>query len=226
MKKTSKKKILYKIISLTTIIAPTLVFLLIHALYYSIDYDIWFHNLVIEEVQIGYNIDLPYVYSEVEYTEVSGTVSLQDGYMVSYINDTTIIRVGNQYYSYNFETNNFVDIKALEFQKQQETKLPLWFIVALVSLGIGFLVIKGNMKHAMRTPRLSAFVGLAILTAITYFISLIATNMFNVFFVMTISWGLYCVEYLIYTNANKDEALKDKSNLLLNAVNDALKNFK
>lgn len=227
MKKKSKKHLIYKLVSLTTIIAPTLIFLLFHALYYSIPYDIRFYGLVdSQDLKIGMNEEYTYVYTEIEYAEIDGIVSLHNGYIVSYLHETTTIRINNNFYNYNFETNEFVNINALELQKQQETKIPLWIIVSAVALGIGFLIIKGNMKRAMETPRLSAFVGLAIMTAITYFISLIATNMFNVFFVLTISWGIYCVEYIIYTKSNEEQVSQNKNNMLLNAMSEALKNFK
>jgi len=69
------------------------------------------------------------------------------------------------------------------------------------------------MKIFKKRVRLSVFISLAVGTAILAGINLIVSNMLNVFIVALVSWGIYCIEYLVYKGLVKEDELKELTQL-------------
>ena len=123
---------------------------------------------------------------------------------------TTSYKVENNYYN-----NDLTDIKKLEIQKETSYKLPLAFFISLMGVGIVALIISGKMQLYKKYPRISTLIGLLTGTIILYVMNIIVSNIFNVFLIATVSWAVYCLEYMIKEGIiNKDIAEKEENDLI------------
>lgn len=203
---TSKGRLIYKIITTITLLVPLPVYLFLSATIFNIAPDYKIDNVTIEEVYVVDN----FVYTDNTEAIYNGVVVYQDGNYGFVMDEDDILQVENSYYNYEL-----ADIKRLEIQKQTSYKLPLAFFISLVGVGIVVLVISGKMQLYKKYPRISTLVSLTTGTVILYVMSTIVTNIFNVFLVATVSWALYCLEYLVKNNAiNKADADKTENDLV------------
>lgn len=150
-------------------------------------------NLVVTE-------DEYFIYTDNQEAILSGIVAYNDGKYGFYIDETSIVQVGFKYYGMVLQENQYVltDIKTLEIQRQQQYKLPLSFIISIMSVMIVILVIQGKMQWHKSHPRLATFLALFTGYIVLSVIASIVGDIRNVFLVATISWGMYCIEYLYF----------------------------
>ena len=189
----------YKILTILTMLLPISAYILISAFTGQL-YDAEVYKFEEGSTIVFEAYDDSYIiYSEkASYT----------GYLVPYnesyalvIEKDDIIKVDKDYYTpyFNQETQT-IELTNLEDIPPAVKNTNAWTIsiASLVALGIAALIIGGKMDLLKKHPRASAFVSLIIITLILYGINSIITDMLNVFIVVTASWGIYCIEYIVH----------------------------
>ena len=214
----TKGKLIYKIISTITLLVPLPIYLILSATLFNIVPDYVIDNVTFEEVNIIEYEDYNFLYVENTDAIYNGVVVQDNGLYGFYMDEDDILKVENNYYN-----NNLEDIKKLEIQKETSYKLPLAFFISLMGVGIVALIISGKMQLYKKYPRVSTLIGLLTGTIILYVMNIIVSNIFNVFLIATVSWAVYCIEYMIKEGIiNKDVAEKEENDLI-STLKEALK---
>ena len=206
----TKGKLIYKIITTITLLVPLPIYLILSATLFNIVPDYTIDNVTIEEVNVIEYEDYNFLYVENTDAIYNGTVVQDNGLYGFYMDEDDILQVENNYYN-----NDLTDIKKLEIQKETSYKLPLAFFISLMGVGIVALIISGKMQLYKKYPRISTLIGLLTGTIILYVMNIIVSNIFNVFLIATVSWAVYCLEYMIKEGIiNKDIAEKEENDLI------------
>ena len=214
----TKGKLIYKIISTITLLVPLPIYLILSATLFNIVPDYVIDNVTFEEVNVIEYEDYNFLYVENTDAIYNGVVVQDNGLYGFYMDEDDILKVENNYYN-----NNLEDIKKLEIQKETSYKLPLAFFISLMGVGIVALIISGKMQLYKKYPRVSTLIGLLTGTIILYVMNIIVSNIFNVFLIATVSWAVYCIEYMIKEGIiNKDVAEKEENDLI-STLKEALK---
>jgi hypothetical protein len=187
---------------------------------FNIDEDIRVDNVTSEELIITTIEDGYFAYTDNEDVIFSGVVTRLDGLYGFYVDEDTIIRLDDGYYIY--EDNELVDIKATELQREQSYKIPMAFVISAIGVAIVVLVVMNKMQWYKKYPRLSALVALATGTLILWMIDVLVSNLLFVFLIATISWGAYCIEYLIDKGLIDEETGKKAESETIKALKEAL----
>jgi hypothetical protein len=187
---------------------------------FNIDEDIRVDNVTSEELIITTIEDGYFAYTDNEDVIFSGVVTRLDGLYGFYVDEDTIIRLDDGYYIY--EDNELVDIKATELQREQSYKIPMAFVISAIGVAIVVLVVMNKMQWYKKYPRLSALVALATGTLILWVIDVLVSNLLFVFLIATISWGAYCIEYLIDKGLIDEETGKKAESETIKALKEAL----
>jgi hypothetical protein len=181
----------------------------------------------IDEINLIVQEDEGFIYTDNQEAIMSGNVAYNEvlakyGF---YIDETSIIQVGFKYYGMVLEENQYVltDIKTMEIQRQQQYKLPLSFFISIASILIVILVVQGKMQWRKTYPRLATFIALLTGTVILTIIKSIVGDIQYVFLIATISWGMYCLEYLYYTNKITSKQLAKTQSTLVSELENRLK---
>lgn len=181
----------------------------------------------IDEIKLIVQEDEGFIYTDNQEAILSGNVAYNEvlakyGF---YIDETSIIQVGFEYYGMVLEENQYVltDIKTMEIQRQQQYKLPLSFFISIASILIVILVVKGKMQWHKKYPRLATFIALLTGTVILTIIESIVGDIQYVFLIATTSWGMYCLEYLYYTNKITSKQLAKTQSTLVSELENRLK---
>lgn len=168
-----------------------------------------------------------FVYTDNQEAIMSGNVAYNEvlakyGF---YIDETSIIQVGFKYYGMVLEENQYVltDITTMEIQRQQQYKLPLSFFISIASILIVILVVQGKMQWHKTYPRLETFIALLTGTVVLTIIKSIVGDIQYVFLIATTSWGMYCLEYLYYTNKITSKQLAKTQSTLVSELENRLK---
>lgn len=215
-----KNRTLYKVIVAFTLIAPMTLYMFLSATLFNIDEDIRVDNVTSEELIITTIEDGYFAYTDNEDVIFSGVVTRLDGLYGFYVDEDTIIRLDDGYYIY--EDNELVDIKATELQREQSYKIPMAFVISAIGVAIVVLVVMNKMQWYKKYPRLSALVALATGTLILWMIDVLVSNLLFVFLIATISWGAYCIEYLIDKGLIDEETGKKAESETIKALKEAL----
>lgn len=215
-----KNRTLYKVIVAFTLIAPMTLYMFLSATLFNIDEDIRVDNVTSEELIITTIEDGYFAYTDNEDVIFSGVVTRLDGLYGFYVDEDTIIRLDDGYYIY--EDNELVDIKATELQREQSYKIPMAFVISAIGVAIVVLVVMNKMQWYKKYPRLSALVALATGTLILWVIDVLVSNLLFVFLIATISWGAYCIEYLIDKGLIDEETGKKAESETIKALKEAL----
>ena len=181
----------------------------------------------IDEINLIVQEDEGFIYTDNQEAIMSGNVAYNEvlakyGF---YIDETSIIQVGFKYYGMVLEENQYVltDIKTMEIQRQQQYKLPLSFFISIASILIVILVVQGKMQWRKTYPRLATFIALLTGTVILTIIKSIVGDIQYVFLIATTSWGMYCLEYLYYTNKITSKQLAKTQSTLVSELENRLK---
>lgn len=181
----------------------------------------------IDEINLIVQEDEGFIYTDNQEAIMSGNVAYNEvlakyGF---YIDETSIIQVGFKYYGMVLEENQYVltDIETMEIQRQQQYKLPLSFFISIASILIVILVVQGKMQWHKTYPRLATFIALLTGTVILTIIKSIVGDIQYVFLIATTSWGMYCLEYLYYTNKITSKQLAKTQSTLVSELENRLK---
>jgi Ca2+/Na+ antiporter len=101
-------------------------------------------------------------------------------------------------------------------------KIPIAFMISALGIGIVFLVIQKKMELYKTYPRMSALVALITGTLVLLVINTIVSNLLGVFMIATISWAVYCLEYMAKENIISEENGKKTESDLLGSLRKAL----
>ena len=206
----TKGKLIYKIISTITLLVPLPIYLILSATLFNIVPDYTIDNVTIEEVNVIEYEDYNFLYVENAEAIYSGVVVQDNGLYGFYMDEDDILQIESDYYN-----NDLTDIKKLEIKKETSYKLPLAFFISLMGVGIVALIISGKMQLYKKYPRISTLIGLLTGTIILYVMNIIVSNIFSVFLIATVSWAVYCIEYMIKEGIiNKDQAEKQENDLI------------
>lgn len=208
-----KKKTIYNIITTLTIVAPTLIYIILSATLFNIEYDyILYFKDEYQEAIIDYG-DYLFYYSEDGGVDYTGIISYNDEVNYYGINlyEGDIIKVDRGFVIIEMDeaTNKLVinDIRAFSIQTTEKINLPVATFISLFAVLVVILIKTKKMDILKEYKRLSVFLSLTIGTAVLAGINLIVSNMLNVFIVALVSWTIYCLEYLMATTFDKDKKL-------------------
>ena len=181
----------------------------------------------IDEINLIVQEDDGFIYTDNQEAIMNGNVAYNEvlakyGF---YIDETSIIQVGFEYYGMVLEENQYVltDIETMEIQRQQQYKLPLSFFISIASILIVILVVQGKMQWHKTYPRLATFIALLTGTVILTIIKSIVGDIQYVFLIATTSWGMYCLEYLYFTNKITSKQLAKTQSTLVSELENRLK---
>ena len=212
---TKKNRLIYKIITIITLAVPLPLYLFLSATLFSINPDYIIKNIDHEAINVVVVDEELFAYTNNQDAIYNGTTVYLNGEYGFYLDEDTIIKTDDGYFSYKEDT--FVNIKRLALQKEMSYKVPLAFIISAFGIGIVFLVVQRKMEWYKKYPRLSVLIALLMTTLILLIINTIVSNILNVFTVATISWAVYYIEYLVKENIlTDDEVKKTESDLISN----------
>ena len=75
------------------------------------------------------------------------------------------------------------------------------------------------MQWFKKRRRLGVFISLGVGTLVLYLINMVVDNLFMVFLIALVSWGVYCIEYLAMNGFKGDDELKNLTDALNNVIN-------
>ena len=220
-----KGQLIYKLITTLTLVVPLPVYLFLQATLFSITPDAIL-NADIGTVEVATIEDGFLVYSTDQTATMSGYVVYADGKYGLLIDGEDIIKIDKGFYSYQEKDGAYqlTDIKRFEIEKQMSYKVPITFIISAIGVAIVVLIIQGKMQWHKSHPRAATLIALLTGTLILYVVNVFIGSILNVFLVATISWALYCIEYLVQqgklTGTQADKVESD----LIAKLREALKN--
>lgn len=221
-----KANLIYKIITIITLVVPLPVYMFLSATLFNIIPDYTINNVDVSEVMTLELDEYTFIYTDNTEVIYDGVVVYNEGNYGFYVDEEDIIKIDNDFYSYNLEENGLIDIEKFEMQKQTSYKLPLTFFLSGFGVLIVVLVVQGKMQWYKKYPRLSAFVALLTGTVLLYILNTVIGNILNVFLIATISWAVYCLEYYAKNNLINTSVAEKESNDILSQLNTALKERK
>lgn len=214
-----KNKVLYKIISGITIIAPLIVYLFLSATILNVNATHFIRKLDDVEVLVYELEDTLFLYNEDNAFEYRGLIKYLDevGQYGLEVYENDIVKIDKKYFAISKVDDELkiVDINVWEISKRENTKLPIATLISAFAILIIVLIYAGKMDSLKDRKRLAVWLSLALGTAILYGINLIVSNMLNVFIVALVSWSIYCIEYLVqkgFINDKDAKELRDKAN--------------
>ena len=213
---TKKNRLIYKIITIITLAVPLPLYLFLSATLFNITADIEIKHVTSADIVIvddfGYTNNQDAIYS--------GVTVYENGQYGFFVDEETIIKVDDGYFSYI--DNELMDIKKLSLQKEMSYKIPIAFMISALGVGIVFLVIQKKMELYKKYPRMSALIALTTGTLVLLVINTIVSSLLGVFMIATISWAIYCLEYMTKENFISSEDGKKTESDLLNSLKKAL----
>ena len=229
MEKKKSKLPLNKILTISTLVLPTFVYLIINTLFFSITPDVIFHDVEKDDLRgVLYEVDKYFVYAEKEAYSVSGDDITYDmgNKLGVVVTKDTIINVGTKYYRYDLvkienedgtfkEEMQFVDVKVELIKQKTSYAIPISMMVTIIGALIASLVVFKKMHYAYRYPKFSVLITLCVITGVLGLINLVVGSLFGVFTVFTISWAIYMIECAIIDGKlGEQEANKAQSKLM------------
>lgn len=213
MKQILKSNLFYKLLVGATFILPTAIYLLLNAIFFSITPDLAIYDVLPTDVIVESYDDEYFLYGANSYGIGHIIIRDSDGKVGAIVNNESIIKIGWRYYLVDGENMQLIERKLVE--QQTSYKVPLVIFISAFGVAIASLIIMGKMRIYKARPRLATFVALLTTTIILAVIHIIVSNILGVFIMITISWALYCIEYLVKTGKiSKDQANKQESDLL------------
>lgn len=210
-----KDKLKYGIVTALLFILPFSSYLLFEALFHSIDYDYIIYGEIADVTHYVSEDDI-FVYSTDKETNYNGFITFNEElntYGIE-LQDGEVIKVGNEYYRWNYEVGELEDVKVELIKEKRSYSIPAFVIFFLIGGLIAVLIISKKMEWHKKKPYeatiLSLWITLGFLFAINFFIS----NIFKGFLVIAISFTLHYFWH-IYSKGqiSKKEADKKTSQL-------------
>lgn len=234
--KAKRNNIIYRVITILTLILPMPIYLIVSACILSITPDYILYEAdtreweVIEDSDYAFKISM----TSIEGVTIDGEVSIEDGHLyIPFIPEVTIfeIRDGTMksgYYQVSLDEADFT-IATWEnhtnslFQKQLSYKLPIGIIFGILAMVIVALVVTKKMNILKKRPRLSVMLSLGMGTLVLLILELIVSSMLGVFITATAMWAAYCIEYMVYNRKTLFKSKEKKESEVISKLSEALK---
>lgn len=120
------------------------------------------------------------------------------------INNPYFFKLGKNYYTFFVNEEDEVVFEKFNEYKlikdnlvKKSVSLGLNFIVGLGVAAFAFYVISKKMSFVKKHRRLTTLISLTMITILTLVLNLIIRNFFLIFLAITISFGLYYIEWII-----------------------------
>lgn len=188
-----------KIVKLLTLVIPLPVYLFLMATLFSITAD-YIITADIDTVHVTAYEELYFIYTDDLNASMTGMVIYNDGKYGMLIDETDIIKIDRDYYSYRLNEDGIrelVDIKKFALQQEQSVRIPLTVFIAIFGIVVVVLIVTKKLKWHEDHPKGAVFVALFTATVILYILNTIIGGILGVFTVATMSWGLYLLEDMI-----------------------------
>jgi hypothetical protein len=201
-----KSKLIYKIITIVTLVAPMTIYLFLSATLFNVNADITVKNLSVSDLIV----EGDFIYTNNENVAYDGVTVYNEGQYGFFVDEDTIIKTDEGYYNYKLE-----ELNATELRKETSYKLPMAFLVSVFGVGIVVLVINRKMQWYKDYPRLFVLISLVMGWVVLMLLNVIVSNLLTVFAVATLSWAIYCIEYMVRQGMlDETDAKKADSKLL------------
>lgn len=213
-----KKKIIYKVVSFITIVFPFVTYLFLSATILNVESSHTINKLGETEV-LAYEMEKSlFLYDDNNLLQFRSLVYYNDeiGHFGIEVFEDDIIRIDKDYLVVAKDDNGKLelgDVNVWKIAKKEGVSIPIAFFISGFAVLIVALIYSGKMKIFKKRVRLSVFISLAVGTAILAVINLIVSNMLNVFIVALVSWGIYCIEYLVYKGLVNEDELNELTQL-------------
>lgn len=213
-----KKKIIYKVVSFITIVFPFVTYLFLSATILNVETSHTINKLGETEV-LAYEMEKSlFLYDDNNLLQFRSLVYYNDeiGRFGIEVFEDDIIRIDKDYLVVAKDDNGKLelgDVNVWKIAKKEGVSIPIAVFISGFAVLIVALIYGGKMKIFKKRVRLSVFISLAVGTAILAGINLIVSNMLNVFIVALVSWGIYCIEYLVYKGLVKEDELNELTQL-------------
>jgi len=207
---TKKGSIIYKIITLLTLILPSSIYLIVFAsIKKQVEPDIY-----LDTVYTGYSYPYEFngnivyfnTFNTIDGANVINNANYQaEGYLAYQyrieLGHNQVIDINGAKYVYRSANNSIVEFDTSllvdEINTQNNVKISISVVLSLVAIAIAGIVIAGKMKVLKNHPRIATALSLIIGTGVLLLINWISGSFLNVFIVITASWLVYCIEYSI-----------------------------
>lgn len=187
------------------------IYLFLSATLFNVNADITVKNATVSDLIINED----FIYTNNENVVYNGSVTYYEGNYGFFVDEDTIIKTDDGYYNYKLEEFN-----ATELRKETSYKLPMAFLVSVFGVGIVLLVVNRKMQWYKQYPRIFVLVSLTMGTLTLLAIDVVVSNLLYVFLVATISWALYCVEYMVNQGLIDEKDAKKADSKLLDTLRD------
>lgn len=219
------KKIIYKVLTIITLVAPISIYLFLSATLFNIRVD---HKVEIEknaEVDVYINSDRVFIYKFDNKITFYGRTQYHPSvrYYGIFLFEGDTIQVNKEIFvvEANEERTELVlnEISKFALNQKEGVSLPIAFILSGLGVLIVSLVVGGKMQWFKKRRRLGVFISLGVGTLVLYLINMVVANLFMVFLIALVSWGVYCIEYLAMNGFKGDDELKSLTDALNNVIN-------
>lgn len=226
MKKKSSK-IIYKLITILTLVLPTSIYILLAATIFNVQTDHYIDTNGSETMQVSIQAGLAYVYDLDELYTYQGNVVRYDDRYALFVARGEVVKIDKDFYKLIFKVNEETNVEVGTFEimdlkklkKEESYKIPIGVFIAIFAFAVASIVVFKKMKLTEKYKRTAVLISLIIGTATLAIINVIVTNMLWVFVTFTISWVIYMVEYS-FVKGKIEEAEKDD---IIGSLNKALK---
>lgn len=220
-----KKKWIYKIVQIVTLTLPMTVYLLVMALIFNVRADAFVGGTT-DQVEVVTVDESTYIVALVDDVTFNGQVEKVGDTYGLFIDEDTIVKFNDGYFTFSGEWVNVKDQKTQEQQESKGLKISFSTAVSIFAIVIVTLIVFNKMQFQKKFPRLATLIALAVGTFILFGIHSVIGEILYVFVIATLSWGAYTIEELIFNNILTEEEGKKATSQLTSAVAQAIKEFK
>jgi hypothetical protein len=201
----------YKLLTILTLALPLPIYLFLQATLFNIPIDVRIFSdsevLIVEAYE-----DMYFISSTLE-TQYNGYTLIVDGMIGVLVDENDVIKTDNGLVQ--VKEGAIVDVKRELFQQQQSYKIPVVVFISLFGVMIVAIIVLKKMDLVKQYPRLSVMVSLSTGTIVLYVLNTVIGGILGVFMVATISWAVYCLEYMVHHGMiTQKESQKTEAELL------------
>lgn len=219
-----KKKWVYKLIEILTLVLPMSVYLLVSALIFNIQPDIIVGGTT-EQVEVVLVNESQYIIALDDDVTFNGQVEKIGESYGLFLGDDYIVKFDNGYFTFSEQWDNVKD-KGSQEQESKGGKISFTTAVSIFAIVIVALIIFNKMQFQKKYPRLATLLALVVGTLILTGIHFIIDNILYVFIVATLSWAAYTIEHLVFKNMITTAQGEKATSELTAILNEALKGIK
>ena len=208
MEKKKRNNLIYRLVTIVTLVLPMPIFLIVSACILSIEPDYVITNVSGSATSIDENFTYELVgeqhrlniKTDKTYT-ITGETAFDNGTTyISFVPSQTIFQLDSGFHQIQDLDGTFTFVNHTNelFNKQLAYKLPIGIIFGILAVVIVCLIIFKKMNIMKKRPRASTLIALIFGTLVLLILEMIISSMLGVFLVATSMWAAYCIEYIVY----------------------------